>query len=61
MYRYGLLDKKWQAERQKLMERFAKSLGPDRSLFAQFFAPGQQEYGDKFDWELKQALEKTPQ
>lgn len=56
MYRYGLLDKKWQAERQKLIEKFAKSLGPDRSLFAQFFAPGQQEYGDKFDWELKQAL-----
>jgi glycogen synthase len=57
MYRFGLLDKKWQAERQKLIERFAKSLGPDRSLFAQFFAPGRQEYGDKFDWELKQVLE----
>lgn len=56
MYRYGSLVKKWQVERQHLIEKFANSLGPDRPTFAQFFAPGQQEYGDKFDWELKQAL-----
>ncbi len=56
MYRYGLLAKKWQAERQKLIAKFAKSLKKERSLFAEFFIPGQQEYGDKFDWELKATL-----
>jgi glycogen synthase len=56
MYRYGSLVKKWHVERQQLVEKFANSLGPDRPMFAQFFAPGQQEYGDAFAWELKAAL-----
>jgi glycogen synthase len=60
MYRYGLLTKKWLAERQKLIEKFAKSLKKDRDLFAQFLIPAQQEYGDRFDWELKEALMNTP-
>ena len=57
MYRYGLLSKKWRHERQKLIENFIKSLKTDDELFAKFFIPGRQEYGDTFDWELKDALE----
>ena len=57
MYRYGFLVKQWQAERHKLVDKFAKSLKQDRAIFADFFIPGQEEYGDKFDWELKAALD----
>jgi glycogen synthase len=56
MYRYGRLVKKWHAQRRALIDEFVKSLGEDRHLFAQFFIPGQQEYSDKLDWELKHAL-----
>ncbi len=56
MYRYGLLVKKWQAERRKLVEKFVKTLKTERDMFAEFFIPGQQEYGDAFDWDLKEAL-----
>ncbi|MEW5957270.1 MAG: glycogen/starch synthase [Chloroflexota bacterium] len=56
MYRYGLLVKQWQAERRKLVDRFVKSLKENRDTLASFFIPGQQEYGDKFDWELKVKL-----
>jgi len=56
MYRYGLLTKKWREERQKLITKFAKSLRTERSLFSEFFIPGQEEYGDELDWELKKAL-----
>lgn len=58
MYRYGLLAKKWQAERRKLIDKFSKLLKDDRHLFAEFFIPGQQEYADQYDWQLKEALEK---
>ena len=59
MYRYGLLVKKWQAERRKLLDKFTKSLNTDQDIFNEFFIPAHQEYGDVFNWELKQTLEKV--
>jgi len=56
MYRYGLLARKWHAQRRALIEAFVQSLGDERDLFAQFFIPGQHEYSDHFDWELKHHL-----
>jgi hypothetical protein len=56
MYRYGLLIKIWQAERQKLIKKFSNSLKANKSLFSEFFIPGLQEYGDAYDWDLKEAL-----
>ena len=56
MYRYGLLVKQWQEDRQCLIEQFVRSLKGNRELFARFFIPGQQEYGDRFDWQLKETL-----
>jgi len=58
MYRYGLLAKQWYKARQKLIAHFAQTLAHERELFASFFMPGQQEYGDRLDWELKTALNK---
>jgi starch synthase len=57
MYRYGLLVKTWQQERWKLIDRFVKTLKQDRALFGEFLIPGQAEYSDHFDWELKAALQ----
>lgn len=56
MYHYGHLAKQWLAERRKLVERFAKSLKQNREIFAEFFIPGQQEYGDRLDWSLRSRL-----
>jgi glycogen synthase len=56
MYHYGLLAQKWQADRRHLIESFMRTLKTDRAMFAEFFIPGQQEYADRFDWELKEAL-----
>ena len=56
MYRYALLFKQWRAKRQQLLESFTRSLKSDRALFSEFFAPGQQEYSDWYDWELKRFL-----
>jgi glycogen synthase len=56
MYQYGLLTKKWQAERRRLIHEFIHELKKDRTTFAEFFIPGQQEYTDRLDWELRQAL-----
>lgn len=56
MYRYGQLVKQWQAKRHQLVESFAHSLKNDQRTFADFFAPGQQEYADHLDWELKHFL-----
>jgi glycogen synthase len=56
MYRYGLLAKKWQAERHKLIEKFARTLKKERELFDNFFVPGEKEYSDWFNWELKDFL-----
>ena len=56
MYRYGLLVKKWRKERNKLIDKFTQSLKTDHELFAHFFMPGQNEYSDPFDWELKERL-----
>src|SRR5262249_61159786 len=58
MYRYGLLAKQWYKARQKLIAHFRQALGPEREIFATFFMPGQQEYSDRLDWELKTALDK---
>jgi glycogen synthase len=57
MYRYGLLAKRWQGQRRALVDRFVQSLSRDRDLFADFFTPGRQEYGDPLDWDLKSMLE----
>ncbi|MBN1219300.1 MAG: glycogen/starch synthase [Anaerolineae bacterium] len=57
MYRYGLLMKKWLAERRGLIEKFTAWLKKDREMFAGFFIPAQQEYGDRLDWDLKETLE----
>jgi starch synthase len=56
MYQYGLLAKKWHAERRKLAKVFANGLKAKRELFAKFFIPGQEEYGDRLDWQLKKSL-----
>jgi hypothetical protein len=56
MYQYGLLTKKWQAERRRLIHDFIHELNKDRATFVEFFIPGRQEYNDRFDWELRQAL-----
>jgi hypothetical protein len=58
MYRYGLLTKQWYKERQKLIEDFTQKLGRERELFATFFMPGRQEYGDRLDRELRAALDR---
>lgn len=59
MFCYGLLAKQWYKARQKLMAHFRQALGHERELFATSFMPGQQEYSDRLDWELKTALDKT--
>jgi glycogen synthase len=56
MYRYGFLTKKWQAKRRQLIDDFRRTLKMEQPLFAEFFIPGQQEYADRLDWELKEAL-----
>ncbi len=56
MYRYGCLTQKWHAERRQLIDTFIRNLKKERALFSEFFIPGQQEYADRFDWELKQTL-----
>ena len=56
MYRYGQLAKQWQAKRRQVVESFVRSLKSEQAIFADFFAPGQQEYADRLDWELKQLL-----
>ena len=53
MYRYGFLTKQWYKERQKLIANFTQKLARERELFATFFMPGRQEYGDRLDWELR--------
>jgi glycogen synthase len=57
MYHFGLLMKKWHAERQKLLDKFTRSLRKDRELFAEFFIPAKQEYGDKLDGDLRALLQ----
>ncbi|MGE3541085.1 MAG: glycogen/starch synthase [Candidatus Tectimicrobiota bacterium] len=57
MYRYGQLSKRWQEQRRQLIQQFTQGLGTERLCFRQFFMPGQQEYGDRFDWQLRAALE----
>jgi hypothetical protein len=57
MCRYGLLTKKWFIKRQQLVEQFQQSLAEDLPLFNEFFIPGEQEFGDGFDWQLKQSLD----
>ena len=59
MYRYGLLARQWYKARQKLIAHFTQALAHERELFATFFMPGRQEYGDRLDWELKTALDQT--
>ncbi|MBI5209564.1 MAG: glycogen/starch synthase [Elusimicrobia bacterium] len=56
LYRYGLLARDWAAVRRGSPEEFAASLGPDRELFARFFAPALAEYGHPFDRELARLL-----
>jgi len=59
MYRYGFLVKHWYKKRQQLIADFTHELTPEqRELFATFFMPGQQEYGDRCDWELRAALDR---
>lgn len=60
MYRYGQLVKQWKAKRQEWIASFAHSLKGEQTLFADFFAPGYQEYSDWFDWELKRFLDQLP-
>jgi glycogen synthase len=57
MYRYGLLMKQWHAARSGLIQKFIKSLKIDQQMFAEFFMPARQEYGDYLDWELQKALQ----
>jgi hypothetical protein len=57
MYRHGLLVKEWHAARQALIKKFTRSLKEDRKMFSEFFIPAEREYGDRFDWELREALQ----
>ncbi|MDM8528255.1 glycogen/starch synthase [Anaerolineales bacterium HSG24] len=57
MYRFGLLTKRWYNGRQQLLKQFIDSLGDNQRMFRRFFRPGQQEYRDIFDWQLKNTLE----
>lgn len=57
MYHYGFLIKDWHKKREKLIHDFIGSLNEDISIFAQFFIPAQNEFGDAFDWQLKRALD----
>jgi glycogen synthase len=57
MYRYGRLVKQWQAARRELIQRFADTLDRNGPMFNAFFIPGQKEYADRLDWELKHLLE----
>jgi glycogen synthase len=59
MYRYGCLVKDWQASRRQLVADFLHDLDTERETFTAFFMPGQQEYSDHLDWELRAALERT--
>jgi starch synthase len=56
MYRFGFLTKAWKTERRRLVRRFLDALAGEQDLFKDFFIPGLKEYGDAFDWELKNAL-----
>jgi glycogen synthase len=56
MYRYGLLYKEWEQARQQVIDHFSDTLGDEQTLFSEFFMPGQGEYGDTFNWQLKQVL-----
>ncbi|MCB0163331.1 MAG: glycogen/starch synthase [Anaerolineae bacterium] len=56
MYRYGFLHKKWIAYRQEIIDQFVNTLDDDKKLLVDFFVPGQKEYGDRLDWELRTAL-----
>ena len=58
MYRYGLLVKQWQREREALIKKFGTSLKKDRAMFTEFFIPASAEYRDNFDWALKEFLQK---
>lgn len=59
MYQYGRLIKAWHAERQAIVEKFVASLKKsERQLFAEFFIPGEHEYSDVLDWELKKILKR---
>jgi glycogen synthase len=55
MYRYGFLTRRWKEERRQLVGRFLDSLGNDHGMFMELFVPGLREYGDAYDWELKNA------
>ena len=59
MYRYGQMVKQWRAKRQQLVESFTKGLKADEATFADFFRPGQQEYADHMDWELRHFLDEV--
>ncbi len=56
MYRYGLLAQKWYQDRRNLIDQFITDLQDDRDLFKTFFHPGTHEFGDHYDWQLKNAL-----
>jgi hypothetical protein len=59
MYRYGFLVKQWYTKRQQLIADFTHELTPEQhEIFATFFMPGRQEYGDRCDWELRAALDR---
>ena len=40
------------------LQDFTQELARERELFATFFMPGRQEYGDRLDWELRAALDR---
>lgn len=56
MYRFGFLTRRWKAERRQLIGRFLDALGEDYGLFRDYFIPGLREYGDAYDWELRNAM-----
>ncbi|MCB0191413.1 MAG: glycogen/starch synthase [Anaerolineae bacterium] len=56
MYRYGFLHKKWIVARKNAVHQFIETIDDDKTLFTDFFTPGYKEYGDKLDWQLKDAL-----
>lgn len=58
MYRYGLLVKRWHWGRRHLIDAFLGFLGDELEMVNRFFVPGLKEYGDQYDWCLKEAMER---
>jgi glycogen synthase len=56
LYRCGFFMQQWHEKRRALIHSFTQSLGSDLDLFDRYFIPAEKEYGDAYDWQLKNKL-----